>query len=72
MKVETYKVELAEYMIELKEDTSDKLEWKDNGPRIFNLILLHFPPTLITKLEAQPGYDACKDARNTVALLKLM
>ena len=62
-------MEVAEYIIELKDDKVDKRQWQDNKPRVFNLILIHCPQTQITKIEDQPGYDACKDARDPVALI---
>ena len=72
MKIEDHKIDAAEYTEELKGHNTDKSEWEDNGPRIFNLILVHCPTTLITKMEAQPGYDDCKDNQDIAALLKLI
>ena len=46
--------------------------WEDNGSRLFNLILQHCPPTLVLKIEGQPVYDSCKDARDPAALLVIV
>ena len=72
MKMIDYRMLVAEYMEDMIMNNTDKCEWEDNGPRIFNLFLQYFPPTLVLKIKGQPGYDACKDAHDPVTLLVML
>ena len=51
-----YNVEIIKYIEDQKETGIEKRDWKENGPKLWNLILTHCPKQVILKLEAQPWY----------------
>ena len=65
-------MEVVEYMKYMKVHNAHIREWEDNGPRLFSLILQHCTPIFVIKIEGQPGYKACKDARDPVKLLLML
>ena len=50
----------------------EEQDWKENGPKIWNLVLTHCPKQVILKLEAQPGYEENELTRNPVRLLEIL
>ena len=38
-----YSVEIAKYIKDQKETRIEEQDWKENGPKLWNLILTHFP-----------------------------
>ena len=63
---------MVDYMEVTKMHNAYVRELEDKGPRIFNVILQHCPSTVILKIKGQPGYEACKDARDPVELLLVL
>ena len=53
-----YNIEVAKFIDDEKEARIEEGDWKENGPKIWNLVLSHCPKQVILKLEAQPGYEA--------------
>ena len=51
-----YGVEMTSYIEDQKETRIEEHDWKENGPKLWNLILSHYPKQVTLKLEAQPGY----------------
>ena len=52
-----YGVVMANYIEDQKETRLEERDWKENGPKLWNLVLSHCPKTVTLKLEAQPGYE---------------
>ena len=48
---------MANYIKDPKETRLEERDWKENGPKLWNLVLSHCPKTVTLKLEAQPGYE---------------
>lgn len=67
-----YQMKVMEYTKHIKVRNAYVHEWEDNGPRLFNLILHHCPPTLVLKMEGQQQYENCKDYQDPVALLVIL
>ena len=53
-----YRIEVAKCIDDEKEARVEERDSKENGPKIWNLVLSHCPKQVILKLEAQPGYEA--------------
>ena len=47
-----YSVEIANYIEDQKEARLEERNWKENGPKLWNLLLSHCPKTVTLKLEA--------------------
>ena len=67
-----YSVKIANYIEDQKEARIEERDWKENGPKLWNLILSHYPKQVTLKLEAQPGYDEHALKRDPVKLLELL
>ena len=53
-----YSIEVAKFIDDEKEARMEEGDWKENGPKIWNLVLSHYRKQVILELEAQPGYEA--------------
>ena len=53
-----YSIEVAKFIDDEKEARIEEGDWKENGSKIWNLVLSHCPKQVILKLEAHPGYEA--------------
>ena len=67
-----YSVEIAKYIKDQKETRIKERGWKENGPKLWNLVLSHCPKQVTLKLEAQPGYEDHALKRDPVRLLELL
>ena len=67
-----YGVVMANYIEDQKETRLEERDWKENGPKLWNLILSHCPKTVTLKLEAQPGYEVQALARDPIQLLEML
>ena len=65
-----YGVEIANYIEDQRETRIEDPDWKENGPKLWNLVLPHCPKTVTLKLEAQPGYEVQILARDPIQLSK--
>ena len=52
MLIFNYSVEIAKYIEDQKETGIEKRDWKENGHKLWNLILTHCPKQVTLKLEA--------------------
>ena len=52
-----YGVEISNYIEDQKETRIEERDWKENGPKLWNLVLSHCPKTVTLKPEEQPGYE---------------
>ena len=67
-----YSVEIANYTEDQKEARTEECNWNENGTKLWNLILSHFPMQVTLKLEAQPGYNEHALRRDPIQLLELL
>ena len=67
-----YGVKIANYIEDQKETRIEERDWKENGPKLWNLILSHCPKQVTLKLEAQPGYEEQVLKRDPIKLLELL
>ena len=67
-----YSIEVAKFIDNEKEARIEERDWKENGPKIWNLVLSHCPKQVILKLEAQPGYEVNALKRGPVELLEIL
>ena len=67
-----YGVVMASYIEDQKETRLEERDWKENGPKLWNLVLSHCPKTVTLKLEAQPGYEVQALNRDPIQLLKML
>ena len=67
-----YQVVMSDYIDNQKETRIEERDWKENGPKLWNLVLSHCPKTVTLKLEAQPGYEVQALARDPIKLLIML
>ena len=59
-------------MLAAKNNRLEERNWKENEPKLWNLVLSHSPKTVTLKLEAQPGYEVQALARDPIQLLEML
>ena len=57
MLILVFSIEIANYIEDQKEARIEERDWKENGPKLWNLILSHCPKLFTLKLQVQPGYE---------------
>ena len=57
---------------DLKVLNAKKRDWEENGPKLYNLIIQHYPKTAIMKLQGQPEYKQNTVSRDPVKLLTML
>ena len=67
-----YEQEMSEYAGEQRDARQERNDWKENGPKIWNLLITHCPKSVITRLEAQADFGENKKQRDPIQLLIML
>ena len=66
MLIVEYEQQMSEYAGLQEDARQESNNWKENGPKIWNLLITHCPKNVITRLEAQADFEENKKKRNPI------
>ena len=63
---------MSNYIKDQKETRIEERDWKENRPKLWNLVLSHCPKSVTLNLEAQPGYKVQALARDPIKIFEML
>ena len=67
-----YKCDMEIYMVKYKKAMREEEEWETYSAKIYNLLLIHFPPDLEKVLKTMTSWDSVSASEDAIGMLAMI